>query len=61
MTGGWQLLKKRPGKVMSGSRKDGFLTVERYTIAMTADITSEHKYKPFENKEKARLCRAFSA
>lgn len=61
MTGGWQSLKKQPEKVMSGSPEDGFLTEEEYTTAMTADIISEHKHKQFENKEKARLCRAFSA
>ena len=42
MTGGWQLLRNRPEKVMFGSQKDGFLTEEEYSSAMIADIISEH-------------------
>ena len=57
MTGGWQLLRNHPEKVMFGSQKDGFLTEEEYSSAMIVGITLEHSnYQHLPIKFSKKLC-----
>lgn len=57
MIGGWRLYIQQREKVMFGNLKGGFLTEERFIIAMIAVIISEHKALAVKTMRLSRLCK----